>query len=207
MANRKSYFTRLLAFDSETTGLAFNNLDPTIDSETGELYGMVSFGAIVVNAQTLRPIEELYCEIKYDTKFVWSTRAEQVHGLSQKYLDANGMTERDAMIALNQLIERHWGPNGGKESGGIRLLGHNVQTFDRFFLKRAMDRQGIPISLGSRAIDTFSLGFVMFDAYDSNELFSLVGEERAEHNALEDARLAVKAVRLAKTISNRIGEL
>ena len=62
----KSYFTRVLSLDFETSGLAFGQLDPTYDAIKDERFAPVSFGAIVADAQSLKPLEELYVEIKFD---------------------------------------------------------------------------------------------------------------------------------------------
>ena len=131
--------------------------------------------------------------------------AQNVHGLTREYLERSGETMQDAAIMLAEMIERHWGPDLGKHSGGVRLLGQNVMTFDRFFLQQMMATIKQKVSIGSRCIDTSTIGYVMHDMYDSNELFEHFGLVREDHNALEDARMALQVVRLSRTAARNMG--
>jgi len=80
----RGYFEKLLAMDCETTGLKYNADDPSGG------YQAVSWGLIVANALTLKPIEEMYIEIKWNGMSTWSQEAEQVHGLTKEHLNKNG---------------------------------------------------------------------------------------------------------------------
>lgn len=193
----RGYMTRLLALDCETTGLFFNTDDPSFDPVTKQYYQPVSFGLIVVDADTLKSIEELYVEIKWDGHSQWNTKAEAIHGLSKSYLEANGIAMCDAVILVGNLILKHWGPDSP-----ISILGHNPQ-FDLCFLKRLLRTEGLNIKFGGRMIDTNSIGFTVFQTYNSDDLFEIIGlEVRGDHNALEDARSALQVVRTVRKLSD-----
>lgn len=194
----RGWFEKLLAVDCETSGLFFNEDDPSYDAETGAHHQAVSWGLIVANAHTLKPIEELYLEVQWDGKSEWNKRAENIHGLSKAYLKENGIPLEEAAAAIGNLVIKHWGPNGN-----IRLLGHNVTTFDKKFLQRTMRTAGIEFKFGSRHIDTNSIGFATFETYNSDDLFEAVGfDDRGDHNALEDARMALEATRRVRAVFN-----
>lgn len=192
----RGYFEKFLAMDCETSGLAINSDDPSYDAHTGEEYQAVSWGLIVADSATLKPIEELYVEIQHNGDAAWDKRAEEIHGLSRSYLEENGFREDEAVEAIGSLIIKHWGPDTS-----IRTLGHNVATFDIWFMKRMMRRHGIELRFGNRHIDTSTIGFVNFEAYTSDELFELIGHDpRGKHNSLDDARMSLDAARQSRLI-------
>lgn len=199
----KGYFQYVLAVDCETTGLCFNSDSPTYNPKTGEKHQAVSWGIIVADAHTLKPIEELYVEIKWnddsldacevDPKF--GTYAEKIHGLSIEHLEENGVTEEDAVLQIGELILKYWA------DGNIRLLGHNVATFDLHFLREMFRRHGIELKFGSRHVDTSGCGFICFETYNSDQLFEECGyEARKDHNALDDAKMSLGAARTMRLI-------
>ena len=195
----RGYFEKILAMDCETTGLAVNRDDPSYDPEKGIEYQSVSWGFIVANAQTLEPIERMYIEIQWNGESKWDNRAQKIHGLSKEHLAKNGFTEAEAVEAIGTLIMKHWGP-----TVRIGTLGHNVATFDLWFLKRLFRRHGIELSFGSRHVDTSSIGFVNWNTYTSDQLFEAVGfETRGDHNALEDAEQSLAAARITKLLFNK----
>lgn len=196
----RGYIEKALFIDCETSGLAYNNDDPSFDPITNKTYQAVSFALAVVNAQTLDIIEELYVEIKWDGVSVWDKRAQAVHGLSLEHLEENGLDEEDAVVAIASLILKYWGPESP-----VCLGGHNVATFDKYFLQRLLRKHGIEVRFGSKAIDTNSIGFAVFGTHNSDDLFELVGIVRdpENHNALDDVRACVKAVKMVRQISKR----
>lgn len=190
----RGYFERLLFIDCETSGLAYNSPDPSYDEATGKTYQAVSWGLVVADAKTLKAIERLYVEVKWDGKSEWSTSAERVHGLSLAYLEENGVTEEEAVVEIAELILKYWGPEGV-----VCVGGHNVGSFDLHFLRRILTDNGIHVKFGSRVVDTNSIGFGTFGTFNSDDLFETVGvPARAEHNALADAdaaRVTVQRIR------------
>ena len=193
----RGYVTRLLAIDSETTGLAYNCDDPSYNPNTGEMFQAISWGIIVVDAVNLLPIEELYVEIQWDGKSVWSPGAEKIHGLSKQYLAENGITSTEAVEQIANLILKHWGP-----SSPVHVLGHNP-WFDLSFLKRLLRSEGLEIKFGNKMVDTNSIGFAIYDTHNSDDLFEYVGiPSRKDHNALDDARCALQVLQTTRMIAD-----
>lgn len=205
MADKKprGYFEKILVVDSETSGMAFGVDDPSFNPDTGETYQSVSWGLIVANAQTLEPIEEMYVEIKWDGESKWDARAQAVHGLTLEHLEENGLDAEEAVVEIAGLILRHWGPEST-----VCLAGHNVVTFDMWFLKRLLRSQGIEVKFGNRHIDTNSIGFSVYTTFNSDDLFAQVGcVDRGVHNALEDARNVLTTLKVTRGLFNNcIGE-
>jgi DNA polymerase III epsilon subunit-like protein len=181
-----------------------NQDDPSVNPHTNERHQTVSWGIIVADAHTLKPIEKLYVEIKWNeasnkqrkgnAKF--GAHAETIHGLTREYLEENGITEEEAVEKIGSLLLKYWGPNVG-----IRTLGHNVHTFDMPFLRDLFRRHGIELQFGSRHYDTNSIGFATFGTFNSDDLFEAVGfEKRGEHNALTDAEQALEATRIIRKV-------
>lgn len=199
----KGYFEKILVVDFETSGIALGCDDASYNPSTGATYQAVSVGLIVVNAQTLKPIDELYVEIKWDGVSTWNDRAQEVHGLSREYLEANGMSTSDAVIEVADLILNHWGP-----TGNVVLMGHNVATFDLWFLKRLLRSEGIEVRFSNRTLDSNGLGFSVFSTYNSDDLFEQIGcvRDPTKHNALEDAKQSLQVFRMVRTLSNQMLE-
>jgi len=182
----KAYFNLLLAIDCETSSINFGNkLNPAEGCQA------VSWGIIVLNANTLETIEELYLEVKWNGEAKWSKEAEDVHGLTKEYLEENGMSEEDALVEIANLIQKHWGVKGS-----INTLGHNSISFDLPFLFDLYERYGLELRYSYRNIDTNTLGFTLLRTYHSDDLFKSIGlPDRTVHNSLEDIRLTVESVR------------
>lgn len=190
----KGYFERILAFDTETSGLFIGEKSPV--SNDGEYYQVVSWGIIVLDAQTLETIEELYIEQQWDGKSIWSDKAEQVHGLSREYLKVNGVTREDAMTQIASLIFKHWG------STPVVTLGHNSITFDLPFIKHEAELADIDLRFGNRHLDSNTLGFTILNCFNSDDMFTELGfKQRAEHNALDDIRMTVKAFKISRKLA------
>jgi len=191
----RGYFKYILAVDCETTGLFFNVDNPSLD---GDKYHMaLSWGIIVLEADSLKEVERLYVEIKWDGKSEWNESAAAVHGLTKEHLEKNGITEEEACILIGNLIVKYWATTP------VVLLGHNVVTFDLHFLRTMFRRHGIELSFGNRHIDSFSASMITLNALTSDEMFAKVGlPDRELHNALEDILYTVEAVRAIKLLWN-----
>lgn len=195
----RGYFERILVVDVETSGFAKAD-DASYNPATGEVFQTVAMGLVVVNAQTLKTIEELYVEIKWDGVSKWSMGAQAVHGLTLEYLEEHGMSSTDAVIEIASLIERHWGP-----TSPVVLAGHNVVSFDMWFIKRLLRSEGIEVIFSNRTIDTNALGFVVFSTFNSDDVFEQVGctvRDSAKHNALDDAKMSLQVIRTARMIAS-----
>lgn len=187
----RGYFERFLVIDVETSGYAKAD-DASFDPVTGDTYQTVSIGLIVVNAQTLKSIEELYVEIKWDGVSKWSAGAQAVHGLTLEYLEEHGATTEEAALQVANLILDHWGP-----TSPVVLCGHNVMSFDVWFIKRLLRSVGIEVIFSNRSIDSFAVGMSTVGTHNSDDLFAYVGcdtRDAAKHNALDDARMALTVI-------------
>jgi DNA polymerase III epsilon subunit-like protein len=199
----RGYFEKLLAIDCETTGLCFSSDSPVFNPTTGERHQTVSWGLIVADANTFKPIEKLYVEIKWNTESKrqkkidssFGQRAEQVHGLTYDYLEKNGVTEEEAVEKIGSLIIKHFGTNS------LKCLGHNVHLFDVPFLRDLFERHEVPLVFGNRHNDSSSLGFGTVGSFNSDDLFKCFGfEERKEHNSLQDAENSLEIFRLTRLL-------
>lgn len=203
MAKPRGYIERVLFVDVETSGLSFGD-NPVGSPLDGETFQIVSIGLVVASAQTLKAIDELYIEIKWNGTSTWSPGAQKVHGLSMAYLDEHGVEEEEAVALIAGLILKHWGPDSP-----VCLGGHNVATFDRLFLKDLLNRHGIFVKFGSKTIDTNSIGFATTQDHNSDDLFATFGltsRDPNQHNALQDAKYALEVVRLVRLLwQKRIG--
>lgn len=201
----RGFYQFLLGIDCETTGLCFNSDDPTHNGD--EYHQAVSWGIIVADSLTLKPIEKLYVEIKWNDKSIqqrlenpdFGKKAESIHGLTKSYLDENGVTEEEAVLKIGELLLKYWGP-----TVSIRTLGHNVHSFDLPFLRDLFRRQGIDLKFGARHVDTSSAGFVSMTSWTSDELFELFGfDQRGDHNALHDAEMALECARMIRLLTQK----
>lgn len=203
----RGYFEKILAMDCETTGLCFKNDSPVYNPKTGERHQTISWGIIVARADNLKPIDELYLEIKWNDESKrqaekdpeFGTRAAGIHGLTREYLEKHGVTEEEAVVQIGGLIMKHWGPENR-----VCTMGHNVHTFDLPFIRDMFGRHGVELNFGNRHIDTNSVGFVNWNTFNSDDLFELIGfEQRGDHNSLEDIQQTLEAARVTRLIFNK----
>lgn len=197
-----------LCIDWETSGAVWGG-------DSSKEYQGLSYGAIVFDANTFEEIEKIYVEIKYNPKWKWSAEAEAIHGMSQKYLEENGVSQEDAAMKLAELILKYWGPDSK-----VMFMGHNAE-FDRRFTNQLLNEIEIEFSVEKQTkftswiqlhhviLDTSPLGFVAVGLFKSDLLFAKMGfEDRGDHNALQDAEQTLataKAIRELVTIA--LGEL
>lgn len=193
------YFKYVLACDCETTGLFYDCDNKAYNAQTGEHYQSIAWGFIVADAQTLEPVETLYLEIKWDGEALWDENAEEVHGLSKQYLKQNGITPLQASEQIEVLTKKYW-----KHYEPICLLGHNVYSFDSWFLNHLMESNGKKLRISGRSIDTFSLGKIALGAFNSSQLFEQLGlGNRGVHNALEDTEMALASAKQIKAMCQK----
>lgn len=197
---QRGYFDKFLTMDSETTGLAFDTFDPSIESDGSGYYQSISWGLIVADTTTLQPIDKLYLEIKYDGQAIWSPKAESVHGMSIEHLEHNGVDTETAVVEISNFILDHFGP------GIVPCAGHNVATFDIWFMRRLLSPYGVMFKTGNRFIDTNTIGFGCYNTYNSDVLFELMGVTREQHNALEDAEASLTVLRNTRLLYDTMFE-
>lgn len=191
--SKGSEFHKFLAIDAETSGMCTSGDDPSVG------YQMVSIGLIVSEPKTFKEIEELYIEIKWNGESEWNDYAFKIHGLSKEYLEENGVDEEDAAAQILELIMRHF-----DTTKAITLCGHNAASFDKYFLKSLFRKFGIELKFSHRVIDSFTVGLVAVNAYDSDELFAKMElAPRRMHNALEDIKYTLKSIRMINKLIQR----
>jgi DNA polymerase III epsilon subunit-like protein len=176
----RGHYEKFLVIDTETSGMSFGG-DPSID------YQIVSIG-LIVSDFTFKPLEELYVELQWNGIDKWNDKAESVHGLSKAYLSEHGSSERDAVEKIAGMMVEHF-----EIERPITLLGHNVGTFDLPFFRKLLLKYDLPFKFSHRTMDTFSLAIGTIGTFNSDDLFDVMGfEKRKSHNALDDARYALK---------------
>lgn len=188
----QGWFDKFLVIDCETSGLNFDHSNPDITDG----YQSVSWGLIVSDMKTMKPIDELYVEIKWDGESKWHWKAEKTHGLTKEYLDKHGLDQEEAAIEIAQFIGTHFDVNDT-----IICMGHNVARFDIPFLKKLLLKYDFPYSFSHRCIDSSSLAVMTIGTFTSQAMFDELGIERGEvHNALEDARATLSACRIIRKL-------
>ena len=188
----KSKFDKFLAIDLETSGMSFTTDDPSNAYE----YQIVSIGLIVSNPTNYKEEASIYREIRWNGTSEWNAKAEEIHGLSKEHLEEVGLDEEDAVADILEFILEHF-----DSTKPIVLMGHNVVSFDKPFFKALLRKYGVNLKFSHRALDSFPVGLLTVDAYDSDELFENMGfPARKAHNALEDIQLTLKAFRGIKGI-------
>lgn len=194
----KNKIKYILAVDVETTGMSWLQGDPSKGHQ------VVSFGAIVADAETFEEIEHKYVEVKWTKESEdaleqnpsFGRDAEKVHGLTREYLNEHGVTEEEAAAELGELIMKYWSTDVT-----VQLLGHNVATFDLFFIRNLLHKHGLTFKFASRMYDSHSLGAGTVGAVNSDQLFAALGfDDRNDHNSLEDARMSLEAFRIIRKL-------
>lgn len=179
-------FEKILATDVETSGLTKGGCDPSINHQ------IISIGMIVASTSDFKPQAELYLEIQHNGKDKWDSYAEAIHGLSKQHLKEHGSTEEAAAEKIAMFLYEHFGTERA-----ITCLGQNVGSFDVMFIKKLLNKYDVPFKFSHRQMDTFSLSMPTVGAYSSDELFEIMGfPDRGKHNALDDARMALKSVHI-----------
>ena len=161
----------------------------------------ISCGAVIIDTKTLETKAETYVECQfYPERFEWGMKAEEVHGLTRDHL-AKQETMEGAAAHILRFITPYF-----KSEDRITIIGHNPH-FDMNCLDLWMEEIGIKLRYDFRRLDTYSIGFALFGATISTQLFDKVGIKRSYHNALEDAQATVDVVRLSRKIGDIYLEL
>lgn len=190
-----------LCIDWETSGSSWGE-------DSSKEYQGISFGAIIFETATFKPVEKMYREVKFnDAKWKWSAEAERIHGLSRQHLELNGVTQEEAATDLLEMILKYFGPDGK-----VMFLGHNPE-FDRRFTNQLLNsvefeftterdnKNFTQIQLHHVLLDTSALGFITLGLYKSDLLFDRLGfPERSAHNALEDAEQTLQTCEVIQAL-------
>lgn len=204
MARNK--FKYLLGVDFETTGVCIRNEDPLLNTDTGERHQAISGGFLVIEEESLEVVDRLYVEIQWNEESkrqreldsTFGVYAESIHGLTYDHLEANGVTEEEAIENIGGLILDYWA-----NSSPINLMGHNV-AFDRRFLFDLFIRHGCYLNISARSVDSFSVGLIAWGLHNSDELFDVVvGKQRTLHSAMEDIEFTLEAMKTTRKLFNK----
>ena len=176
-----------LGIDSETTGFSLPNY--------AEKHQMISYGAVIVDNESLTIVDSLYNEIKFDeSKYEWTSGAEAIHGISRQHLEEHGKDSTAAAMELAAFILKYFGP-----SPVVMILGHNP-NFDIAFMRQLLEPNGMMPEISNRVIDSSVVAFTNLNDTTSNNMFAHCGfEDRKAHNALEDILLTVAALKHFRT--------
>ncbi len=188
MNNLPEFF---LACDTETSGIII----PGTEKQGQKPSQCLSIAACIVNTRTLEEKASFNSTIQFDeSRFDWSNKAQEIHGLSQESLASS-----PTMVAVAQNLKEF----GVVTGASILFLGHNP-NFDKAFLTQVMAEIGEEVEFHYRAIDTFTLGYAAFGLQNSDEQFEFLGVDRsAGHNALEDIRLSLSMLRFVREAGNQ----
>jgi DNA polymerase III epsilon subunit-like protein len=165
------------------------NTDHTTD------YQGIAFGAIIFNTETFEPVEELYRELHFDdTRYKWTDKAEQIHGLSRDHLAACGVSREEALVDLLTMTTKYFGTDR------LFLAGHNP-GFDLAFTEQLARDHDIELVFHHVMLDTAGICQALIGINKSNEVFeTLLGLKRDKHNALEDARATLQVLQTVRHI-------
>lgn len=189
--NPIGYFNLLLGVDCETSSISLDDtLRPAANCQA------VSWGFIVINANTLEIIDELYIEVKWNGESEWSAEAEKVHGLSKEYLDKHGVEEKEALLLISEFLFKYW-----TYTVSINTLGHNSISFDMDFLNDLYNKYDLRLKFSHRNVDSFTPFFLLLNIYNSVDGFTALGmPHRTYHNALDDIKYTLECLRRIRVI-------
>ena len=181
----------ILVIDWETTGSTFSTYEETFKRFQG-----IAFGAVIATSSTFEPVKTLYRTIKFDPRYEWTLEAEKIHGLSREELERTGLTQAEAARDLAEFIFDTFG------TGKVMILGHNP-GFDIAASRQLLEPFGVMPELHHVVLDTSAAGFITIGEYKSDKVFEFFsGAQRANHNALDDALLALETARNIRIIMN-----
>jgi oligoribonuclease (3'-5' exoribonuclease) len=173
-----------LAIDWETSGYSLPNY--------AAKHQGISFGAIIFDVRTLKPIEQLYREIKFDPKYQWNMGAQNIHGITQEHLEKNGITQEEAAFELVGMVSKYMG------TSEVMLLGHRVH-FDKAFTIQLLDAAGLAFTYHPTSIDSCAIATALMELTYSEDIFATLGlPPRGKHNSLEDIQYTLESVKRIK---------
>jgi len=195
-----------LFLDWETSGA---NFELSYEEQAKQFQG-IQLGLVVANNETFEEVDSLKVNIKFDPQFEWQDGAQKVHGITREFLEEHGVDREDAAVEVIEFILKHFNQdclylkeNGPKHMNQHRIAfgGHNLE-FDIAHLQALLAVAGFQIDEHHVKINTTVIGFHAVTLYRSNDLFPLfsAGEERGDHDALEDTRMSLAVARGVKQL-------
>lgn len=89
---------RIVVFDTETTGLPVSGSDMLMEQPWA-----VQLAAVVLN-DTLEIVETLNTLVIPPPGAVWSTKAQQMHGITLEAVNANGRHTKDVLESFREML-------------------------------------------------------------------------------------------------------
>lgn len=187
----KRKLSRALVLDWESSGLP--SLDQQLDYRSGPQG--IEVAAIVTDTESWTPLGEFRSRIRFlGPPMTWSDQAFQIHRIAPGMLIDCPEPHRVAELLIG-FLGRFFSPGSP-----ILLAAYNPRV-DRYFLNQLFVLAGhetCPVRFHSRMLDAFSLGFFLWGAESSDELYRIVNTQtRYSHNAFDDADMVVRAFRKA----------
>lgn len=178
-----------LLIDFETSGSDVTN-------KNHQQYQGISLGALIVNMEKFEVVDGYYVEIKFnESKYLWSEEAEKVHGLTKDYLEANGVSQEEALGGLLEVIMRWIG-----FTDKLFIMGYNIE-FDKGFMQQLFDDCEVPINFHHIMIDPAPMAYFLVQEYRSDRVFSLFSDmSREVHNALEDCYICFDVLKTMREV-------
>lgn len=176
-----------LVFDFETTGSFFDSR-----LKMGDKIQAIQLGATILRWDTMDVVDTFLVNIKYDSKYIWSSEAEAIHGLSREYLEEHGVSQEEAAIQFANFVLKWFGTEE------VMLIGHNI-IFDIEFLEQLLGPYDIMFKQAITKVDLAAVAYTLFGLHKSDDIFNLLGmPQREEHNALEDCIYTGEAIRMIR---------
>lgn len=176
-----------LVFDFETTGSFFDSR-----LKMGDKIQAIQLGATILRWDTMDVVDTFLVNIKYDPKYIWSSEAEAIHGLSREYLEEHGVSHEEAAIQFANFVLKWFGTEE------VMLIGHNI-IFDIEFLEQLLGPYDIMFKQAITKVDLAAVAYTLFGLHKSDDIFNLLGmPQREEHNALEDCIYTGEAIRMIR---------
>jgi DNA polymerase III alpha subunit (gram-positive type) len=169
-----------------------------IDVETSgtnpHKHQIVSIGAAIFDTNSFEIIDVLYVELKPDADYEWSKAAENVHGLTRDYLEANGVSQEEAVTLLGSLIYEHIG------TGKVMLSAHHA-NFDKSFIDALFEKFYMTINWHHVILDMAPIYAAMCGIYTSDDIFEMNGFDiRGDHNSLDDVVMTITSIKNLKQL-------
>jgi oligoribonuclease (3'-5' exoribonuclease) len=183
-----------LWLDWETSGAAFGL--PYPDQFVPGMYQGIQLGLVVADNENFEEQDALKINIKFDpTQYKWQEEAQKVHGLTQEWLEENGVDAEEAVVQIIEFITKWFGADvicydgqGEDRTRTICFGGHNL-GFDIAALQALLKRFKFSVTEHHVRLDTSAIGFLAVGIYKSGKLFEHFGaEKRGDHDALDDTR-------------------
>lgn len=175
---KKKQIAGFIFGDTETTGISFLNTDIIeISLILGRTTDKFEGG-----------YETLNLKVNLPKHYVWTKEAEEVHGISEQTARTHGVSQAEAIKAINTSIHNRY----GDAKSEVRLVGANAY-FDYVQLQNMYERNGagnLPMSY--RMIDVNQLGLILGCGESLSKISKFLKidvDESKQHGAEYDAIL------------------